>query len=145
MTDICAIVTTLDNLPNQQETVAVLRSEPLSEIVIVNNGSRDGTREWLDAQDGLTVVHRENNGAGPGRNAGLDVAQPADYYIFLDGGIRPLRGGTERMLDYLERHKDVDVIGVHIDDFETDKEKAWRRWHLPITDDRTYQNTRLSH
>jgi len=39
MTNICAIVTALDNLSNLKETVAVLRSEPLSEIVIVNNGS----------------------------------------------------------------------------------------------------------
>jgi hypothetical protein len=142
---ICAVVTTLDNLPNLKETMAVLRSEPLSEIVVVNNGSRDGTREWLDEQDGLTVVHRENRGAGPGRNAGLDAARPFDFALMLDGGIRPLRGGTARMLDYLDRHADVDVVGVHIFDFETDKEKAWRRWHLPIADDRIYQNTRLSH
>jgi glycosyltransferase involved in cell wall biosynthesis len=145
MTDVCAVVTTLDNLPNLKETVTVLRGESLSEIVVVNNGSRDGTQEWLDEQDGLTVVHRENRGAGPGRNAGLDVAKDAAFYLMLDGGIRPLRGGTARMLDYLNRHADVDVIGVHIFDFETDKEKAWRRWHLPILDDRTYQNTRLSH
>jgi len=145
MTDVCAVVTTLDNLPNLEETVAVLRTEPLSEIVVVNNGSRDGTEEWLVGQEGLTVVNRENLGAGPGRNAGLDAARKFDYALMLDGGIRPLRGGTARMLDYLDRHADADVIGVHIQDLEVDKEKAWRRWHLPIADERCYRNTRLSH
>jgi len=145
MTDVCAIVTTLDNLPNLKETVAVLRTEPLSEIVIVNNGSRDGTLEWLAEQEGLTIVNRENKGAGPGRNAGLDAARRFDYALMLDGGIRPLRGGIRHMLNYLNRHPECDVIGVHIQDFETDKEKAWRRWPNPITQERTYTNTRLSH
>jgi len=145
MTDVCAVVTTLDNLPNLKETVAVLSTEPLSEIVIVNNGSRDGTKEWLDGQEGLTVINRENKGAGPGRNAGLDQAREFDYALMLDGGIRPLRGGTAQMLAYMERHQECDVLGVHIFDFVTDKERAWRRWNNPITDDRTYQNTRLSH
>jgi len=49
------------------------------------------------------------------------------------------------MLAYMERHQECDVLGIHIFDFETDKERAWRRWNNPITDDRTYQNTRLSH
>jgi len=172
---VCAIVTTLDNLENLQETMDVLENEPLSEIVIVDNGSQDGTSEWLAEQftkEGLahgistaesktgpvailhscttkgtpvTIVHRANCGAGPGRNSGLDAASPADFYMMLDGGIRPLRGGTEKMLDYLSRHPDIDVIGVHIQDFETDKDRAWRRWPYPITDDRCYKNTRLSH
>lgn len=138
-----AVVTTLDNLPNLKETVEVLRGEPLAEIVVVNNGSQDGTREWLARQEGLTVVNRENLGAGPGRNAGLDAAGACDYYLLLDGGIRPLRGGTRRMLDYLARTPGADVIGVEIPDFETDKHKAWRRWPDPIL--RAYRNTRLSH
>jgi len=140
-----AIITTLDNLPNLRETVTVLRGEPLAEIVVVNNGSRDGTAEWLAGQDGLTVVNRENKGAGPGRNAGLDAAGGFDYALMLDGGIRPLRGGTARLVEYLERTPECDVIGVEIADFETDHEKAWRRWPNPILDGHTYVNERLSH
>jgi len=69
MTNIKAIITTLDNLENLQDSVAVLRDDPLvDEIVVVNNGSIDGTREWLDGQSDLTVIHRENHGAGPRRH-----------------------------------------------------------------------------
>lgn len=139
------VITSLDNLPLLKEQITILRNEPIDEIIVVNNGSEDGTAEWLSIQAGLTVINRENKGAGPGRNAGLDAAGKADFYLMLDGGIRPLAGGTQRMIDYLERRKDADVIGVEIADFQTDPERAWRRWPKPIRDEDTYQNSRLSH
>lgn len=139
-----AVITTLDNLSNLKESVAVLLGDELvDEIVVVNNGSEDGTREWLDGQNGIMPIHRENKGAGPGRNDGVDMAGEFDYVLLLDGGIRPLHGGTKHLLDYLEMTPACDVIGVEIVDFETDAEKAWRRWPDPI--EHTYANTRLSH
>lgn len=139
-----AIITTLDNLPLLKEQVRILHEDPfVNETIVVSNGSKDGTNEWLAGQDGLTTIIRENKGAGPGRNAGIDAAWPFDYALFLDGGIRPLIGGTEKMLQYLEDTPEADVIGVEIPDFETDYDKAWRRWPNPI--EYTYQNLCLSH
>lgn len=140
-----AIITTLDNLPLLSEQVNILRNEPINEIVVVNNGSEDGTKEWLETQTNLTIINRENKGAGPGRNAGLDKAGQFDYVLMLDGGIRPLINGTQKMIDYLERRQDADVIGPEILDFETDPKKAWRRWPNSIGDNDTYHNLRLSH
>lgn len=139
------VITTLDNLPLLKQQITILRNEPIDEIIVVNNGSEDSTAEWLASQAGLTVVNRENRGAGAGRNAGLDQAGEFDYVMMLDGGIRPLVGGTQKMLDYLERRRDADVIGVEIPHFETNPEKAWRRWPDSIKDSDTYRNTRLSH
>lgn len=148
MVIIKAVITTLDNLPLLKEQARILRADPLvSEIVVVSNGSKDGTNEWLVGQDDLVSVVRENRGAGPGRNAGLNAAGEFDYVVMLDGGIRPLVGGTRHMLDYLEAHPEADVIGVEVADvghgFETDPELAWRRWPVPI--EVAYPNTRLSH
>jgi GT2 family glycosyltransferase len=43
-----AIITTLDNLPTLREQLDILRTDPLiSEIVVVSNGSQDGTNEFL--------------------------------------------------------------------------------------------------
>lgn len=138
------VITTIDNLSLLVEQIHILRNDPfISEIIVVNNGSIDGTKVWLDSQNDLTVINKENNGAGPGRNAGLNKAGYFDYVLMLDGGIRPLIDGTKHMFEYLENHNDADVIGVEIPNFETDYEKAWRRWPNPIYD--AYRNTRLSH
>jgi len=140
------IITSLDNLPILKEQVRILRDDLLiSEIIIVSNGSKDGTNAWLEKQNGLTTILRENKGAGPGRNAGIDAAGEFDYALFLDGGIRPLIGGTEKMLDYLEKVQEADVLGLEIAHMETDYDKAWRRWPDPILPQNTYQNTCLSH
>jgi len=86
-----------------------------------------------------------NNGAGPGRNAGLDAAGKFDYVLMLDGGMRPLRPGVGVMVDFLEEHPDVDVLGLAWHDLETDPNKAWRRWPWKkIPEDRTYRYSALS-
>jgi hypothetical protein len=139
------VITTMDNLPNNKEQLDVLRSDPLiSEIVIVNQESLDGTKEWLNEQPDVTAIHRANNGAGPGRNSGIDEAGEFDYLLLLDGGIRPLHNGTMYLLDYLDRHPEVDVVAPDWHDLETDYEKAWRRWPGRIEDGETYHHRVLS-
>jgi len=70
--EVTAIITTLDNQPMLERQIEVLRAE-CGHIIVVNNGSRDGTREWLleNPMPGVSYINRENLGAGPGRNAGL--------------------------------------------------------------------------
>lgn len=142
-----AVITTLDNLPTLREQVAILQDDPLiHEIVVTNNGSTDGTRDWLRAQPaGLKVLNRANRGAGPGRNAGLDAAGRFDYVLMLDGGVRPLVDGARHMLDYLERRTTAGVIGLEIADLQTQDELSLRRWPGPITDEQVYLNRRQSH
>lgn len=134
-----AIITSMDNLPLLQVSVPILLGDPLiSEVVVVNQGSLDGTAEWLAGQP-VTAVNRENDGAGPGRNAGLDAAGEFDYALMLDGGMRPLLPGVAIMVDFLERRQDVDVLGLAWHDLETDITKAWRRWPFgEIADNMVY-------
>lgn len=155
-----AIISTFDNLPMLKQQLTTLRNDPLiSEIIVVENDCEDGTDEWLRTQTGLTVVNvPQNRGASIARNAGLDAAGKFDYALMLDGGIGVLQGGTQKMLDYMERRRDevpgevaqrgqryCDVLGLEIADMVTDPEKAWRRWPGEIKDSDTYRNTRLSH
>lgn len=138
-----ALITTMDNLSILKRQIAVLEQEPIEEIVVVNNGSVDGTGEWLRRQK-VHAIHRENDGAGPGRNAGLDyLDERYDYIKMLDGGIVPLFDGTTKMMDYLIPRPGVSGLGVEIPDMREDLDTAWARWPEHIC--RTYQNKCLSH
>ena len=57
------------------------------EIIVVNDGSIDGTREILDAYaseyNSIRAIHTENRGVSCARNTGLNEAS-GDYVMFLD-------------------------------------------------------------
>ena len=72
------LVCTYDRLETLKRCVASFEAQTRArnafELVIVNDGSSDGTREWLDAhafEVPATVVHQENGGIAAARNAGL--------------------------------------------------------------------------
>ncbi|MDA8440114.1 MAG: glycosyltransferase [Propionibacterium sp.] len=72
---------TLDSIVAQQQ--------PVHEIIVIDDGSTDGTRQVVDEYfrrrptPGLTVRGQENRGVSAARNAGLDLAT-GDYVLFLD-------------------------------------------------------------
>ncbi len=49
------------------------------DCIIVNNGSTDGTREWLDEQEGLIVVNQDNRGGAGGFYSGMSYMLNHDY------------------------------------------------------------------
>ena len=55
------------------------------ELIIVDDGSTDGTRQWLSVQQDprISVIRQPNRGVSAARNAGLQVAQ-GRYVAFLD-------------------------------------------------------------
>lgn len=125
--DVTAIITTIDNLPMLKEQIEVLASE-VGHIIVVNNGSRDGTRQWLEENPypGVSYINRENKGAGPGRNAGLDLWNNATpYTLMVDGGILPPIGAVAQLKAYLERHPEAAVISPEVATcFTTDLDEA---------------------
>jgi hypothetical protein len=114
---VTAIITTLDNLPILQKQIPILVDE-VGSIIVVNNGSKDGTKEWLDTNPviGVKVIHRQNLGAGPGRNAGLALwdKNATPFTLMVDGGILPPIGGVAALKEYLSYHPEVSVISPEI-------------------------------
>ncbi len=73
---VCAVVLTRNRLGMLQQGIEHLRQQThkLSGIVVVNNGSEDGTRAWLDAQADLISIHQEDVGSGGGFATGINRA-----------------------------------------------------------------------
>lgn len=90
-----------------RKTVARLLDEPLDHLIIVENGSTDGTREWLASLDDprLDVIEMSHNGGGAlGFETGMRHAAARydpDWMVLMDDDGRPASGAIARFRDGL--------------------------------------------
>ena len=72
---VTAVIVTFNRLVLLQKTLDYVRMTPLvTHIIVVNNGSTDGTTEWLDTQADLEVIHQDNVGGSGGFYTGMKAA-----------------------------------------------------------------------
>lgn len=78
---IIAVVVTYNRLPLLKKSIEALRSQSkkLDSIIVVNNGSTDGTYEWLNEQTDLLIFHQENTGGSGGFYRGIKEAYERDF------------------------------------------------------------------
>lgn len=91
-TNVTAVVVTYNRLELLKKSIECLKaSTPRPHIVVVNNGSTDGTDAWLAAQDGITVITQENVGGSGGFHTGMSYAYEngADYIWCMDDDVFP--------------------------------------------------------
>lgn len=101
--NIIAVVVTYNRKELLKRNIACLRlNTPVSSIVVVNNGSTDGTGVWLDEQEGLTVIHQENVGGSGGFYRGIQYAYQAgaDWIWCMDDDVFPRPDCMEHLLPY---------------------------------------------
>jgi glycosyltransferase involved in cell wall biosynthesis len=80
------IIPTYDRLELLIRAIDSVRRQSFAdyEIIVVDDGSRDGTREWLVANKrSLVGIWQSNKGPGAARNAGAQIAT-GQYLAFLD-------------------------------------------------------------
>ena len=80
------IIPTFNRAGLVREAIASVQAQTFTdfEIVVINDGSTDGTREMLDAIGSpVRAIHQPNSGRGAARNAGI-AAATGEYLTFLD-------------------------------------------------------------
>lgn len=104
--NITSVVVTFNRLALLKECIAGLRKQtvPLHEVIVVNNGSSDGTAEWLAEQQGLTVVTQGNLGGAGGQYKGISKAldNGADWLWLMDDDAEPYPDALEKMVPWLD-------------------------------------------
>ena len=81
METVAAVVVTFNRLADLKKCLDTLREQtrPLDAIFVINNGSTDGTDEWLATQPDLRVTTQANLGGAGGFATGLETAYQAGY------------------------------------------------------------------
>ena len=78
---IAAVIVTYNRLTLLKECIEAVRNQTrkLDEIIVINNSSTDGTSEWLEEQNDLTVITQENSGSAGGQYTGIKTAYEKGY------------------------------------------------------------------
>ena len=101
--------------------LAALQAQSLSaqqfEIIVVDNGSSDGTAEVARSFAGVDVYEEQRPGSYAARNLGLTHAR-GEYIAFTDADCRPDPAWLERALTAAGRHPDAGVLAGYIGLFE---------------------------
>jgi glycosyltransferase involved in cell wall biosynthesis len=92
---------------------AVLALEGVLEVVYVDDGSTDGTAEWLSSlisghPSARILRHPENRGRSAARNTGWRASR-GEVVLFLDADVRPEPGVAAALAD---RHRQEGVVAV---------------------------------
>ena len=109
---IIAVVVTYNRLELLKRNLSCLRNNaPLSSVVVVNNGSTDGTGEWLAGQTDIVVLTQDNVGGSGGFYTGMQYAfgQGGDWIWCMDDDVFPRPDCLEHLLSYT-RQEEVGIL-----------------------------------
>ncbi|MCC7293889.1 MAG: glycosyltransferase [Phycisphaerales bacterium] len=87
------------------------------EIILVDNGSTDDTRETLSRLAGVTLIKAERNFGSCAKAIGADHAR-GEFYLFLDDDARPRSGSLQAMISHFEADSKLGAASfmVHLPD-----------------------------
>jgi len=139
--EVAAVIVTFNRLEKLKETLHNTFAEPFAAVVVVNNCSTDGTREWLDtlAEPRLHIIHSPSNQGGAGGfHQGFDYAAKqlpdCDWLVAFDDDAFP-EPGTLAKFDALDVPDDVGSVAaaVYLPDghiSEMNRPSVNPFWHL---------------
>src|SRR5688572_7443241 len=86
---------------------------PDAKIVVVNNGSSDGTKEFLSKISSVHVIDNEaNRGCAAAWNQGVQLLK-AEWTVVLNNDVLVCKSWLEELLDFAEKNR-VDIASPAI-------------------------------
>lgn len=103
MKKVACVLVTFNRIELLKRCIKGLRNQSFGgfDIIVVNNGSNDGTEEWLSSQADLIVINQDNVGGAGGFYSGMKKAYDNGYewvWMMDDDGL-PDKEELEFLLD----------------------------------------------
>ena len=101
---------------------ALAQTQTVEEIIVIDDGSTDGTGEALAAEFGDRIVYarQANAGVSAARNRGMAMAR-GRYFALLDSDDEWLPDKTARQLEWLEAHPDFGMVLCDVERIDADR------------------------
>ncbi|MDP9068353.1 MAG: glycosyltransferase family 2 protein [Actinomycetota bacterium] len=96
-----------------------LQQHPVDEVIVFDNGSTDGTAEYVESRgDARVRVLRSDSNIGLGGHNEAARAASGDLLLWLDDDAYPLEGAVETLRDVFLDHPDLAVAGGFVIDVD---------------------------
>lgn len=106
------MIPTFNSMDFLQESIecALTQTWMDKEIIVINDGSTDGTSDLLKKyQNAITIIDQENSGLGAARNSGIQIAN-GTYFAFLDADDRWSPHFITKSVEFLKGNPNTDIV-----------------------------------
>src|SRR3954452_13603182 len=109
--DVSVVMSVYNGATTLRETLDSIRAQQgvELEVIVVDDGSTDGTAEILDAAKGLRVIHQENQGLTRSLITGCRAAR-APFIARHDSGDRSHPDRLRKQLDLITSADDIVLV-----------------------------------
>lgn len=108
------VVVTYNRLNLLKEVIEALNTQDYNnhDIIIVNNGSTDGTEAWLNQRDDLIVINQDNIGGAGGFFTGIKYAteKEYDYCWIMDDDVIPSPTALSRLIEAIQLDSHIGFV-----------------------------------
>ncbi len=123
MKKVLAVIVTYNRLLELKQCLEHVRQQSSKsfDILVVNNGSTDGTREFLAKEKDLKVINQDNLGGSGGFYTGEKYALDNGYewvWLMDDDGI-PVPNQLENLFIFQNKHPEAKVLNALVVDKES--------------------------
>ena len=98
------------------------------EVIVVDNNSADNSAEMIKKEfpQVALIENKDNLGFGKANNQALKIAK-GDYLMFLNTDVVVLDGAINKLVNYLDQHADVMMVGPRLLNKDLTFQHACRR------------------
>jgi len=84
----------------------------LYQLIVVDDGSTDGTREWLKEQRIDKLIFQENKGPGGAKNTGVKASGKTEYLYISDSDMYFKKGWLNALIDIYQQLPEIGILGA---------------------------------